>query len=43
MLNATNHVIWGALNGGVAGSAYGEMGAPVNQARDFQISGRINW
>jgi hypothetical protein len=44
MLNATNHVIWGAPNSTVGGSTFGEYtAAPVNQARDFQLSGRINF
>jgi len=43
MLNATNHVVWPALNGGVAGSTLGEVGAPSNFARDFQLSGRFAW
>ncbi len=43
MLNATNHVVWGALNGVVGGSSLGFMGAPTNQARDYQLSGRISF
>jgi hypothetical protein len=43
LLNATNHVVWGAINGGVAGSSFGFVTSLANQPRDAQISGRINW
>jgi hypothetical protein len=44
MLNATNHVVWPSPNGVVGGSTFGQYTAgPVNQPRDFQLSGRINW
>ena len=43
LLNATNHVVWGTLNGGVAGSSFGFVGAPTNQPRDAQLAARLNW
>jgi hypothetical protein len=43
LLNATNHVAWGSINGGVGGSSYGFVTSLANQPRDAQISGRINW
>lgn len=43
LLNATNHVVWGSINGGVAGSSFGFVTSLANQPRDAQISGRINW
>ncbi|HXE09283.1 MAG TPA: TonB-dependent receptor [Acidobacteriaceae bacterium] len=45
LLNATNHVVWGGVNGGVAGSSFGTLptGGPVNQARDAQLAARLNW
>jgi hypothetical protein len=43
LLNATNHVVWGSINGGVAGSSFGFVTSLGNQPRDAQISGRINW
>jgi hypothetical protein len=43
MLNATNHTVFGSINGGVAGSTFGEVTSIANQPRDFQLSGRINW
>jgi hypothetical protein len=44
-LNSTNHVVWGAVNGGVNGTSYGLVTAlaPGNAPRSFQFSGRINW
>lgn len=45
MLNATNHVVWGSVNGGVGGSSYGFVTA-LNTAiapRDFQLSGRLSF
>jgi Carboxypeptidase regulatory-like domain len=45
MLNATNHVVWGAVNGGVGGTSYGFVTALAggNSPRDFQFSGRLSW
>jgi hypothetical protein len=43
LLNATNHVVWGSINGGVGGSSYGFVGSLASQPRDAQLSGRINW
>ncbi len=43
MLNATNHVVFGSIGGGTAGTGLGYSAAPVNFARDFQLSGRVNW
>lgn len=43
LLNATNHVVWGSINGGVAGSSFGFVTSLAGQPRDAQISGRINW
>jgi hypothetical protein len=40
--NVTNHVVWGSLNGGVAGSSLGYVGL-ANAPRDFQLSGRLNF
>jgi len=40
--NVTNHVVWGSLNGGVAGSSLGYLGV-ANAPRDFQLSGRLNF
>lgn len=39
--NATNHVVWGSVNAGVAGSSYGFMGGPTNSPRDAQFAGRL--
>ena len=41
MLNATNHVVWGAIHGG--GSSYGYVRSVPNRPRDFQLSGRISF
>jgi hypothetical protein len=43
--NVTNHVYFGAVNGGVGGSSYGQVGAPpgVNLPRYFQFSGRFSF
>jgi hypothetical protein len=43
LLNATNHVVWGSVNGGVGGSSFGLVTGLANQPRDAQLSGRINW
>ncbi len=47
LLNATNHVVWGNLNGGASGvngaATFGTAGAPVNQPRDAQLAARLNW
>jgi len=43
MLNATNHVVWGSINGGVGGSSYGYVTSVANQPRDFQLSGRLSF
>ena len=43
LLNATKHVVWGSINGGVAGSSFGVVTSLANQPRDAQLSGRINW
>ncbi len=43
LLNATNHVVWGSINGGVAGSSFGLVTSLASQPRDAQLSGRINW
>jgi hypothetical protein len=43
VLNATNHVVWGSVNGGVGGTSYGFVTALANTPRDMQLSGRINW
>jgi hypothetical protein len=44
MLNATNHVWWGIPNAVVGGTNFGQYTAgPLNQPRDFQLAGRINW
>ena len=43
--NVTNHVYFGALNGGVGGTSYGFVGGPpgVNTPRYFQFSGRFSF
>jgi hypothetical protein len=44
-INSTNHVVWGAVNGGVSGATYGNVTA-LNTAiapRDWQLSGRLSW
>ena len=44
MLNATNHVWWPIPNAQVGGNNFGQYTAgPLNQPRDFQLAGRINW
>jgi len=52
LLNATNHVVWPNPNGVVGSGSntsttitatYGYLGAPTNNPRDLQLSGRINW
>jgi hypothetical protein len=43
MSNVTNHVVWGAINGSVTGSTFGEAGAPVSQPRDVQFAARLIW
>jgi hypothetical protein len=52
LLNATNHVVWPNPNGVVGSGSntsttvtatYGLLGAPTNNPRDLQLSGRINW
>ena len=43
LLNAANHVVWGSINGGVAGSSYGYVTSLANQPRDAQLSARVNW
>jgi hypothetical protein len=45
MSNVTNHVVWGAPNGGVGGATYGEI-TGLNTAiapRDVQLSMRLNF
>jgi hypothetical protein len=43
--NVPNHVIFGAVNGGVGGTSYGFVAAPstANLPRDFQFSGRLSF
>jgi hypothetical protein len=43
--NVTNHVYFGALNGGVGGSSFGQVAGPpgVNLPRVFQFSGRFSF
>ena len=43
--NVPNHVIFGAVNGGVGGTSYGFVSAPstANLPRDFQFSGRLSF
>jgi hypothetical protein len=43
--NVPNHVVFGAVNGGVGGTTYGQVGAPStgNLPRDFQFSGRLSF
>jgi hypothetical protein len=45
MSNVTNHVVWGAVNGGVAGSTFGTVTslAGNNAPRDVQFAARLNW
>ncbi len=43
LLNATNHTVFGSINGGVAGSSFGFVGSVANQPRDAQLSARLNW
>ncbi len=45
MSNVTNHVVWGALNGAVTGSSFGEVTALAgnNAPRDVQFAARLNW
>lgn len=43
MRNVTNHVIWGAVNGGVGGSSYGTVTSVANQPRSTQFAARLMW
>lgn len=45
MSNVTNHVVWGPINGGVAGSSFGEVTALAgnNAPRDVQFAARLSW
>jgi len=41
----TNHVVWGALNGAVTGSTFGQVSglASNNAPRDVQFAVRLIW
>jgi len=45
MSNVTNHVVWGALNGAVTGSTFGQVSglASNNAPRDVQFAVRLIW
>ena len=42
-LNATNHTVFGSINGGVGGSSYGYVTTVSNLPRDWQFSGRLSF
>ncbi len=43
VLNATNHVVWGAVNGVANSATLGQVTSLANLPRDWQFSGRISW
>lgn len=43
MSNVTNHVVWGAVNGGVGGTSYGFVTGLSSAPRDVQFAGRLIW
>jgi hypothetical protein len=48
LLNATNHVVFGAPSGAVGNgststTSYGTITSVANQPRDMQLSGRLSW